>query len=47
MYRGITYDYVSAQKKFPVPVKSIEPTFPQTPLVLVNPHNKYLFLKVD
>ena len=32
MFRGIANDYANTQKKFPVPVKSIAPTFPQTPL---------------
>jgi ribonuclease HI len=31
MYRGIADEYANIQKKFPVPAKSIAPTFPQSP----------------
>ena len=31
MFEGIANEYATTQDKFPVPVKSIAPTFPQTP----------------
>ena len=31
MFRGVANEYANIQKKLPVPVKSIAPTFPQTP----------------
>ena len=41
MYRAVANEFANTQKKLSELAKSITPTFPQTPMELVIPHNKH------